>query len=33
MRYMLDLVIGENMFRLLKDMGDEEWVQNYRSGL
>jgi hypothetical protein len=33
MRYMLDLAIGENMFRLLKDMGDEEWVQNYRSGL
>lgn len=33
MRYMLDLAIGDNMFRLLKDMGDEEWVQNYRSGL
>jgi hypothetical protein len=33
MRYMLDLVIGENMFRLLKDMGDEEWVANYRGGL
>ena len=33
MRYMLDVVIGENMFRLLKDMGDEEWVANYRSGL
>lgn len=33
MRYMLDLVIGENMFRLLRDMGDEEWVQNYRNGL
>lgn len=33
MSYMLDLVIGEDMFRLLKDMGDEEWVQNYRSGL
>jgi len=33
MSYMLDLVIGENMFRLLRDMGDEEWVANYRSGL
>ena len=33
MKYMTDLAIGENMFRLLKDMGDEEWVQNYRSGL
>ena len=32
MRYMLDLAIGENMFRLLKDMGDEEWVANYRGG-
>lgn len=33
MKYMLDLVIGENMFRLLRDMGDPEWVANYRSGL
>ncbi len=33
MSYMLDLVIGENMFRLLKDIGDPDWVQNYRSGL
>lgn len=32
MRYMLDLAIGENMFRLLRDMGDEEWVSNYRNG-
>lgn len=32
MKYMTDLAIGENMFRLLKDMGDEEWVQNYRGG-
>lgn len=33
MKYMLDLVIGENMFRLLRDMGDPEWVANYRNGL
>ena len=33
MKYMLDLVIGENMFRLLRDMGNEEWVANYRGGL
>jgi hypothetical protein len=33
MTYLMDLVIGENMFRLLRDMGDPEWVQNYRSGL
>jgi hypothetical protein len=33
MKYVLDLVIGENMFRLLKDMGDREWVDNYRGGL
>ena len=32
MKYPLDLVIGDNMFRLLKDMGDEEWVANYRGG-
>ena len=32
MRYMQDLVIGENMFRLLRDMGDPEWVANYRNG-
>jgi hypothetical protein len=32
MRYMLDLVIGEDLFRLLKDMGDEDWVANYRGG-
>jgi hypothetical protein len=32
MGYMLDLVIGENLFKLLKDMGDEEWVANYRGG-
>ena len=33
MKYLTDVAIGENMFRLLKDMGDEEWVANYRSGL
>ncbi len=32
MEYLTDVAIGENMFRLLKDMGDEEWVANYRSG-
>ncbi|MBL0044969.1 MAG: hypothetical protein IPP33_11430 [Flavobacteriales bacterium] len=32
MKYTLDLVIGENMFRLLRDMGDPEWVDNYRGG-
>ncbi len=33
MKYLTDVAIGEHMFRLLKDMGDEEWVANYRSGL
>lgn len=33
MKYLTDVAIGENMFRLLKDMGDEEWVANYRGGL
>lgn len=32
MRYTTDLVIGEEMFKLLRDMGDEEWVTEYRSG-
>ncbi len=33
MKYMMDLVIGENFFHLLHDMGDPEWVVNYRGGL
>ena len=33
MKFMQDLCIGENMFRLLRDMGDPDWVNNYRSGL
>lgn len=33
MKFMLDLCIGENMFRLLRDMADPAWVDNYRSGL
>ena len=33
MRYPLDMVIGENMFRLLHDVGDPEWVANYKGGL
>ena len=32
MKYPVDLVIGDNMFRLLHDMCDEEWVANYRGG-
>ena len=27
-----DLAWGEDAFRLLHDMGDEEWVNNYRQG-
>ncbi len=33
MKYPMDLVIGENMFRLLHDLGDPEWVANYKGGL
>jgi hypothetical protein len=33
MKYPLDLIIGEHLFLLLKDMGDPEWVANYRGGL
>ncbi len=33
MQHTLDLVIGDQMFRLLKDMCDPDWVANYRSGL
>ncbi len=33
LKYPIDLIIGENFFRLLKDMGDPEWVANYRGGL
>lgn len=33
MKHPLDLVVGEHLFRLLKDMGDPEWVDNYRKGL
>lgn len=32
MRFMQDLCIGDNMFRLLRDMGDPDWVNNYRNG-
>jgi len=31
-RYPTDICIGESMFRLLRDMGDEAWVDNYRKG-
>ncbi|MBL8002153.1 MAG: hypothetical protein JNL05_09350 [Flavobacteriales bacterium] len=27
-----DLCIGEDFFRLLRDMGDPDWVSNYRQG-
>ena len=27
-----DLCIGEDFFRLLRDMGDPDWVNNYRQG-
>jgi len=27
-----DLCLGEDLFRLLRDMGDPEWVDNYRKG-
>ena len=30
--YLTGLCRGENMFRLLRDMGDSTWVNNYRQG-
>lgn len=32
MRYPTDLVVGTEMFRLLRDMGERDWVVNYRGG-
>jgi hypothetical protein len=32
MRYPKDLVIGGQLFRLLHDIGDRQWVVNYRNG-
>ena len=32
MRFVNDLVTGEQMFRLLRDMGDRKWVVAYRNG-
>lgn len=32
MRYPGDLVVGPEMFRLLHDMGNRDWVVNYRNG-
>lgn len=32
MKHPLDLIIGIGFFQLLKDMGDPEWVANYRGG-
>jgi len=31
-RYTTDLCYGDNLFNLLRDMGDPEWVDNYRKG-
>lgn len=31
-KYPTDICYGENMFRLLRDMGDPAWVDNYRKG-
>ena len=31
-RYVGDICYGENMFRLLKDMGEPAWVDSYRQG-
>ncbi|MCB0794268.1 MAG: hypothetical protein KDB88_05990 [Flavobacteriales bacterium] len=31
-RYATDICFGENVFRFLKDVGDPEWVDNYRKG-
>jgi hypothetical protein len=33
LKHTTGLIYGENMFRLLHDMGDPEWIANYRSGL
>ncbi|MEO8590785.1 MAG: hypothetical protein ABI432_15525 [Flavobacteriales bacterium] len=30
--YLSDMARGENVFRLLHDVGDESWVDNYRKG-
>ncbi len=32
MLYLHSMVKGEDLFRLLRDMGDQEWVDNYRKG-
>ncbi|MBK9421172.1 MAG: hypothetical protein IPN44_08965 [Flavobacteriales bacterium] len=32
MRFLSDLVAGEQMFRLLRDMGDRKWIVGYRNG-
>jgi hypothetical protein len=32
MRYPKDLVIGAQFFRLLHDIGDRQWIVNYRNG-
>ncbi len=32
MRFPSDLVIGAEMFRLLRDMGERDWVVKYRNG-
>lgn len=32
LRYPNGLIIGEQLFRLLRDMGDPAWVNNYRNG-
>ena len=33
MRFVNDVVVGEQMFRLLRDMGDRKWVVAYRNGV
>lgn len=33
MRYVNDLVVGDQMFRLLRDMGDRKWIVAYRNGV
>lgn len=30
--HLTDLTCGEDMFRLLRDVGDPDWVDNYRKG-
>jgi len=32
MLYLNDMARGENVFRLLRDVGDSSWVDNYRKG-